>query len=46
MRPTSRCFIRYRMTGSFGQAEDLVQEVFADFIRLEALEIHNEKGTG
>ncbi|WP_169084468.1 RNA polymerase sigma-70 factor [Paenibacillus sp. PL91] len=35
--------IAYRMLGSYSEAEDLVQDVFADYSRLDASEINNEK---
>lgn len=35
--------VAYRMLGSYSEAEDLVQDVFADFSRLDDLIIDNEK---
>ncbi|NIK79432.1 RNA polymerase sigma-70 factor (ECF subfamily) [Paenibacillus castaneae] len=35
--------IAYRMLGSFSEAEDLVQDVFADFSQLDSSHINNEK---
>lgn len=35
--------IAYRMLGSYSEAEDLVQDVFADFSRLDPHNINNEK---
>ncbi|MDQ8734112.1 RNA polymerase sigma factor SigJ [Paenibacillus sp. LHD-38] len=35
--------IAYRMLGTFSEAEDLVQDVFADYSLLDASDIHNEK---
>src|SRR4030095_13793454 len=35
--------IAYRMLGSFSEAEDLVQDVFADYSRLSPSDINNEK---
>ncbi|MGO4547562.1 RNA polymerase sigma-70 factor [Paenibacillus sp. 2TAB23] len=35
--------IAYRMLGSFSEAEDLVQDVFADYSQLTDADIHNEK---
>jgi RNA polymerase sigma-70 factor (TIGR02957 family) len=35
--------IAYRMLGSFSEAEDLVQDVFVDYSRLDASDISNEK---
>lgn len=35
--------IAYRMLGSYNEAEDLVQDVFADFSRLDPHNINNEK---
>ncbi|WP_419875645.1 RNA polymerase sigma-70 factor [Candidatus Pristimantibacillus sp. PTI5] len=35
--------IAYRMLGSFSEAEDLVQDVFADYSQLDANDIQNEK---